>query len=188
MDGMNASGNQELVTEIFSVVVLYEDRETRDHVLNVSRHMALTIGEEIQLKFSWWRFDFLQDADLAEQAANAASHADMLLVSAHPGRGLPLAFTQWVETWLPRRFNQESLLVALIGSEKDSGEDAATEYLRGIAARAGMDYLSKAASSNSEAIKDSERGFGKRRETKTPPLLENIVKQSPPPSHWGINE
>src|SRR5438874_13214216 len=110
---MNASGTEHLTSEVFSVVVLYEDRETRDRVLNVSRHMALQVGDEIQLRFSWWRFDFLEDPKLAQQAANAASRADMLLVSAHPGRGLPLAFTEWIETWLPRRSDQESVLVAL---------------------------------------------------------------------------
>src|SRR5207253_10842362 len=96
--GMNTTSKDDLVPEVFSVVVLYEDRATRDRVLEVSRHMATQVGDEIQLKFSWWRFDFLQDPELAQQAANAASVADMLLVSAHPGRGLPMEFTQWIES------------------------------------------------------------------------------------------
>src|SRR5438876_4394498 len=113
---MSTTSKEHLMPEVFSVVVLYEDRQTRDRVLEVSRHMAIQVGDEIQLRFSWWRFDFLQDAGLAQQAADAATAADMLLVSAHPGRGLPMAFTQWVESWLPRRSYRDSLLVALIGS------------------------------------------------------------------------
>src|SRR2546423_13863279 len=104
---MNTASNEHLMPEAFSVVVLYQDRETRDRVLDVSRHMALQVGEEIQLKFSWWRFDFLQDPDLSQQAAQAASVADMLLVSAHPGQGLPVTLTQWIETWLPRRVHRD---------------------------------------------------------------------------------
>ncbi len=184
---MNATSTEHLMPEVFSVVVLYEDRETRDRVLDVSRHMEAQVGGEIQLRFSWWRFDFLADAELAQDAANAAATADMLLVSAHPGRGLPLTFTQWVEAWLPKRGSQESILVALIGSEHDSQDDAATQYLRVVATRARMDYLAKPLSPSSTTTRLSSTALSQRTEPKSP-VLEDFLRQPPPPSHWGINE
>jgi hypothetical protein len=184
---MNAIGKEHLMPEIFSAVVVYEDRATRDRVLDVSRHMEAQVGDEIELRFSWWRFDFLTDPKLAEQAATAASVADMLLVSAHPGRGLPGAFTQWVETWLPKRNYRESVLVALIGSEQDSPDNTALEYLRGIATRARMDYLAKPLplpAASFENLKDSKHEHSGARS----PVAEAIYKHPRPPSHWGINE
>ena len=184
---MNATNKEHLMPEIFSVVVVYEDRETRDRVLAVSSHMEAQVGDEVQLKFSWWRFDFLGEPKLAEQAANAASQADMLLVSAHPGRGLPLTFTQWVETWLPKRGYRESVLVALIGSERDSADDAATRYLRTIATRARMDYLARPLLL-SPAVSDDSRNTPTQRTETSMPVLEDMLKRPRPPSHWGINE
>ena len=182
---MDATNKEILAPEIFSVVVLYEDRETRDRVLNVSAHMEAQVGDEIALKFSWWRFDFLQDARLAEQATDAARVADMLVVSAHPGRALPEAFTQWIESWLPQRGYRESVLVALIGAEEDSMRDAASEYLREVATRARMDYLAKPLLAPSAAPDPLPGPPPKRSETKAPFLQERQVR---PPSHWGINE
>jgi len=184
---MNTTNKDDLVPEVFSVVVLYEDRETRDRVLEVSRHMAIQVGDEIQLKFSWWRFDFLQDPELAQQAANAASVADMLLVSAHPGRSLPLEFTQWIERWLPGRGYRESVLVALIGSGHDATDDAATEYLRGIATRARMDYLAQSGLSSPVTPQSREQTVPKRTESRTP-VSDSNLRQIAPSSHWGINE
>jgi hypothetical protein len=184
---MKVNGKGPLMPEVFSVVVLYEDRETRDRVLDVSRHMEAQMGDEIELKFLWWRFDFLENPRLAEQAAQAAILADMLLVSASPGRGLPVTFTQWVETWLPRRGYRESVLVALIDPEHDSANDTASEYLRGIALRARMDFLAKPllfASTTAEELQDS---LLQGSETRTP-VLPAILRQTRPPSHWGINE
>src|SRR5437899_3117434 len=106
---MDATNKEQLMPELFSVVVLYEDRATRDRALSVCHHMEAQVGDEIDFRFSWWRFDFLGASDLGEEAAKAALAADMLVVSAHPGRGLPMAFTQWVETWLPRRSYRESV-------------------------------------------------------------------------------
>ena len=181
---MNASTIENLVSEVFSAAVLYEDRETRNRVLEVGRHLQAKVGEEVELRFSWWRFDFLSEMRLAEQAAQAAMLADMLVISAHPGRGLPLVFTQWIEGWLPRRTQRESVLVALIGSPEDSSEDAACNYLQAIARRAGMDYLARPL----PLARNLADSLAKRAETTTP-LLENILKQAAPPhTHWGINE
>jgi hypothetical protein len=189
---MNSAGDKSLMPDPFSVLVLYEDRQTRDRVLASSRHLELQLGkeEDVELQFTWWKFSFLREPDLAEQAASSAMLADMLIISARAGRGLPLEFTTWVESWLPRRERRESVLVALIGSDHDSMEAvvAASEYLRGIAARAGMDYLARpllrpaaaAPAASADSLQD-------RAETNTP-VLEEVFKRVHPPSHWGINE
>ena len=182
---MNAISKDHLIPEIFSVVVLYEDRETRDRVLGVSRQMEGHVGAEVQLKFSWWKFDFLRDLQLAEQAARHSSLADMLIVSAHPGRSLPAAFTEWVETWLPKRSLRESVLVALTGSGPDPTEDSTTQYLRRIASRARMDYLAQPLI-GSGAVPGHLTDSARHRSVTNVPLPSDL--QIRPPSHWGINE
>jgi len=182
---MNAISKDHLIPEIFSVVVLYEDRETRDRVLGVSRQMEAQVGDEVQLKFSWWKFDFLRDLQLAEQAGHHSTMADMLIISAHPGRGLPVAFTQWIENWLPKRSLRESVLVALIGSSPDPTEDSTTQYLRRIASRARMDYLAQPLFGSANTPGDLTDSARHRSVTNVPLPSDLLIR---PPSHWGINE
>jgi len=183
---MDATNKDRVKPEVVSVVILYEDRKTRDRALDVCRHMQGQVGGEIEWKFSWWRFDFLQDSKLAEQAAEASSVGDLLVISAHPGGGLPDAFTRWVETWLPNKTHRESLLVALIGSEQDPQEDLACDYLRTIATRGKMDYLGSsllmARIPAGNAIQPLRSQSVERK--KSGPDPSRIM----PPSHWGINE
>jgi len=184
---MNAAGKEHLMPEKFSVAVIYEDLETRDRVLPVCRHVEARVGDEIGLKFSWWKFDLLRDSKLAEQATRAAIIADMIVVSPHSGRGLPLVFREWIESWLPRRGYRESVLVALIGSPGNDLKDAASHYLRGLAARARMSYLADPVmlpATASGALADSLF----KHAGKTIPILESILKVTRPPTHWGINE
>ena len=183
---MNATETEHLMPERLSVAVLYEDRDTRDRALAVCQHMEAEVGNEIQLSSSWWKFEFLRDAELSGEAANAATMADMLVVAAHPGRGLPSAFTEWIESWLPRRGPQDSVLVALIGPENDPVPDAAIEYLRGVANRARMDYVAKPllqAAAGSDKRTDPAVSEQARR-----PAASRAIKPVRPPSHWGINE
>jgi hypothetical protein len=183
---MNATETEPLLLENFSVAVVYEDREMRDRALAVCRHMEAQAGGEIEFSYSWWKFEFLQDSELSGEAANAATMADMLVVSAQAGRGLPSAFTEWVETWLPRRGQQESVLVALIDPQNDPMSDAAIEYLRGVANRGRMDYLAKPLVSPS-APSNQRTDTALSVQTRTPPPVDHL-KPVRPPSHWGINE
>lgn len=183
---MNGTDKENLAPGDFSVAVLYEDRETRDRALNVSRQMQSRVGDKIDLAFSWWRFDFLQDGKLAEQAAHAASVADMIVVASHPGKALPVSFSDWVEGWLPHRSHRESVLVAMTGSEGVSADHAATRYLREIAARAKMDYLAESVLLSSEEAQ--QKASPAKRPEKSPSTRPATLKPVRPPSHWGINE
>jgi len=183
---MSATETEHLMPERFAVAVFYEDRETRDRALAVCRHMEAQVGGEIDFSFSWWKFEFLQDSELSGQAANAATMADMLVVSAQAGRGLPAAFTEWIESWLPRRGQQEGVLAALIDAENDPMADAAIEYLRGVANRGRMDYLAKPLVPGSTPTSQrTNTALSVQTKTSHP---GNVAKQIHPPSHWGINE
>ena len=179
---MNGIGTERLMPETFSAVVLYEDRETRDRALSVCRHMAKQLGGEIELSFSWWKFGFLSDPKLGEQAANMALLADMLFVSARSGLGLPSTFTDWIESWLPKWGSKESVLVALIGWEHDTTENDASKYLRSLATRARMDYLAEPLLASAKPASELQNNLAEQLHPQafTPPIR--------PPSHWGINE
>jgi hypothetical protein len=184
---MDATSREEFTAEKFSAVVLYEDRLARDRALAISRSLESQVGDEVELQFSWWKFEFLRDPKLAEAAAHAATFADMLLVSARAGHGLPPFFNQWVETWLPRRRYREGALVALIGSGNEAVRETApaTEHLRAIARRGAMDFLAPPLALLGNISENLPESLRQRAETRTA-TLDAILNQPPPPSHFGI--
>jgi hypothetical protein len=174
------------------VTVLYEDTVARERALSLCHHLVRGFWAEIDFAFSWWRFRFLQDPDIAQAAAEAAAAADVLLVSAVRQDDPPDEVRQWVELWIPRR-SAEGVLFALLG------DDASTEvtasplrtYLQTVARRAGMDCLPRVGDEPWLSAPESVRRI-ENRALQGSRVLDDILRHwgSPPtlPSHWGINE
>jgi hypothetical protein len=176
------------VAETFSIVVVYEDSATRDRAIRVCDHVKAQV-KEVELKFSWWRFDFLSDPKLAELAAKAAARADMVIFSAHDGKALPPPVRDWIETWLPRRKQKDSALMALIGAAETRFNQStpARTYLHAVATRARMDYLPEPVLALPEEQFGSVDSILKRVETITP-VLRDILNHERIPTRWGLNE
>lgn len=175
--------------ENFSVVVMYADRATRERAIRVCDHMALELSREFDFDFSWWKFDYLRDAKVAKLGAAAAAQADMIIFSAHADGELPATVTSWIESWVSKRDDRPSALVALIGTMEDpqKGLTPAHFYLRNVAQRAKMDYLPHAMVPLSDAQYGSVESILRRAETTTP-FLQEILNHTAPTTHWGINE
>ncbi len=184
---VESANAQELPSSsVFSVTVSYEDTATRDRAIHVCDSMVADLGGDLEFDFSWWKFDYLGDAKLFEMAVQSATQADMVIFSARNSGEPPGLVKVWVESWITRRDLRPSALVGLIGLADETKRTSAAwhTYLFNTARRAGMDYLPQEAGNEGQFSLES---LLRRAETITP-FLEEILHQSHPPTHWGINE
>ena len=175
--------------DVCAVVVAYEDTATRDRAVLLCDHLVNKLWDDLDFELSWWKFDFLRDPQIAAEAAAAAGKADMVVFSAHAAQEFPPTVKTWVESWVANRDGRDSALVALIGMEEDltKGTSPIHIYLRDVAHRAKMDYLSDVPDAPSVGVDGSVGAIAQRAETVTS-VMERILQQASPPSHWGINE
>ena len=181
----------ELASEIkgdFSMVIAYDDLITRAPASKVCEPLLQQFGEEFDFQCTWWRYDFLKHPQLLAEAVEDAAHADVIIISAHADKGLPLAARDWIQKWAKRRLHQFSAVVALIGreegSEADSGETEA--YLRKLATDLNMDFFAKPftyarqGSTWKEGEGESQAGGSA--------IPAEYSDDAPDVQSWGINE
>jgi hypothetical protein len=172
-----------------AVVVTYEDKATRDRAMLLCDQLVQNLWEDIDLEFSWCKFDYLRDPRIATAATAAASRADLIIFSAHASSSLPPEVRNWIEAWTNQRQDREGALVALIeaASHPINGATPTHLYLRDVADRARMDYLSDLPEAVSVEFTRPFDAIMHRAVTVTP-VMERILHQISPYSHWGINE
>ena len=175
--------------EALSALVAYEDSITRNRAMRICDRLVQKFWKDFEFDFSWWRFDFLRDAELAQAAAAAAADSDLVVISAHGGRELPAPAQQWIESCLPRRGPGTCILVAMIGTADDQirGLTPIHVYLREVAQRANMDYLPQVVDAPLNELNTSIETISKRAE-KVTSLLDGILHRPTVPPRWGINE
>jgi hypothetical protein len=150
---------------------------------------------EIDFRFAWCRFRFLDDAPLAAAAAAEAARAELVLFVWSSEGDLPLAVRNWGDSWAEKRPARASALVALstARSVESAQELPASQYLRSLARRAGMDFLASREEGGFDSVPEVMRQM-ERRANDLSQVLENLLRRPLPPppppsiSHWGINE
>lgn len=170
-------------------VVVYDDQATRDRALRLCDELIRKFWLDLAVDFSWWRFDYLRDAHVASQAADAAVRADLVIFSTHGAKELPPPVRSWIDTWVNRTMNRPNALVALVGVADDGvkGLTPIHVYLREIARQAGMDYLSHVSDVSTIALDTSADGIA-RRAGEVTTLLDTMLHRPSIPPRWGINE
>ena len=166
-----------------SVVVVYEEEVTREVAVNFCDHLVERFWSRAGFDVSWWSFALLEDPGAAWQAAQKAIHADIIIFATRPEGEMPQRIREWIESWLGQREDREGAFVALI-DESGAGVGAGAGkqiYLRQVAHRAGMDYLTQVPQEISRAIPDSLEWCTERAGQVTN-VLEEILHQHPPPS------
>ena len=138
---------------------------------------------DLDFDFSWWRFDYLRDPQVAEEAAAAAAEADLIVASMHGSGDVPGEVQTWFEQWLPRRRAGGGLV--LIQNGEMEREPDTSSYLRSIATQANLDFLPLASHGHAYAASDEFRE-------------DDVVPDAPAnyedpgygyhSSGWGINE
>ena len=166
--------------ETWTVVVVYEDTTTRERAMAVCDQLVKRFWSKVEFEFSWWRQTYLADSNIAKAAAWSAANADLIVFSTHSDSELSAGLKAWVETWLEKRREREGALIGLIGTARDPKTDTASKhrYLRQIAERARMDYLSTELSAAPEAIADSIESIHQRADQITS-VLDEILSHTP---------
>lgn len=177
----------------WTVTVVYEDTGSRERALSLCHHLAQGFRAEIDFNFTWWRFRYLEDTDIAQAAAQAAAASDILLFSASSQHELPEHVQNWTELWLPLRTRADGVLLVL--TEDSDGTELSGSpifrFLRNVARRASMDCLPRLPDDPWTTPPPSVYEVQNRAVQGTR-ILDDILRHAPPvpqpPTHWGINE
>ena len=162
------------------VVVVYETSAIREHAVRFCERLAQENASTALSEMNWWSFHLLSDPVSANDAVQKAAGADVIVFAMKAGGDLPDEIKLWIEKWLNKRGEREGALFGLLAREEGPYEVAAFReiYLRNIALRAGMDYLSHAAPTASRAMPDSLDSFN-RRAGQVTSVLNNILHAHP---------
>jgi hypothetical protein len=175
----------------FDLLVAYDDVTTRNRALQLCDRLTKKLADDYDFKCTWWKFDHLRDATLREQAADAAAEANMIILSIHANKDLPISVKTWMETWLAREEHGKRALVTLIDRFPQQGEGFCPVqlYLQKVAHIGGMNFFSQPFDSPIEVPCYTLETITKRAETVTP-ILQQILNHRTAIPMWkfGINE
>ncbi len=173
----------------FDLVLTYEDTATRNQAMQLYDHLAQNLLDDYDFQCSWWRLGLLRDPVLLDQAGDAAADANMLILALRSGDALSESARKWIETWVPRKDDRKSALVALIGGNEpaDRAPSAVQLYLQRIARVAKMDFFAHTFDLESEKPRYSVDSITERARRVTP-VLDDILHTGAGVPRWGINE
>lgn len=164
-----------------AVVAVYEDHGNRQLLLQLSDSLSRKFKGALDFQFDWCRFKYLADPEIAMEAADKASRADLILL-APKSPELPVFVQGWFEDWLLHREADNGALVLVEPSPKRSERLTPLQsYLRMAAKRGSLDYVQL----DSPELLDRAKPAP---ELPAAPLQMDQLSQDNPPLHWGINE
>ncbi len=167
----------------WSVAVIYEDAGTREEAVVFCDQLIKKFWTECEFDVGWWSFANLREPGSAVDASQKAAEADMVVFATRPEGYMPLDVGAWVENWLGRRGEREGALVGLMAQGADPAGEMTDKhvYLRGVAHRGGMDYLTELPENLWHLIPDSLESVSERAGRVTSTLDEILHHHAPPP-------
>lgn len=169
----------------FGVVIAYEDFETGKHARKTYDFLADNLGKESRFTQSMWKFDVLAIPNLREMAVRDVSEADIVIISSHGGRELPVSVRAWIEHWIALGVRPLAL-VALFDCTASQSEGVRT-YLADVARRAGIEFFaqpeSQALAPGNTSVLSPSYLPGETAE-----VLSGAVQKGIHVPRWGINE
>jgi hypothetical protein len=164
---------------LFHVVIVYEDAAAATGAMQTWSFLKKQLEPDFELRVSMWKFDLLQNGEMQELAVNDALEANLIIVASHTGTTLPMEIESWVQLWASRKRDDSAALIALLDQSAHAQAKWATfDFLKGAAARAGMQFLPHVRYVQIEppapAAQGQRRPFGEA----TRPAREN----------WGLND
>ena len=144
---------------------MYENLESREQAISFCEAFTKQSGAAAVLGVSCFAFDSLSVPAKSAEAVKNAVQADLIVFAVTSAGDLPREVKLWTENWLGKRGEREGALVGLVsGDAANPCEIACLKevYLRHLAHRAGLDYLSHVPPMISREIPDSLDSFNQR--------------------------
>ena len=168
---------------LLNIVGVHQDNVTGEWATQVA-HNATQLVRDCSVRSTWWKIGGLSDPGVLRDAAQAATTADVLIVSIRAAAELPLALYRWVKAWLPRRLPLAGTLVALIGAPEPSGDSYRIgRYLQAVARRGLLEFLAREQRLPLEPPDFSMEEIAEQTSARTRSFSEIVGY-----SHWGLNE
>jgi hypothetical protein len=167
-----------------SVVILFEDAQTREKAVQFCDELVERFWARCEFRMTWLSFSALADPNAARDARAKARGADVIVVATRPEGPVPGVVRDWVERCLVNRTDREGTLAGLIDSGAILTGWTAEKHawLRSVAHRAGMDYLTEVPQEITRSIPNSLEAFSERAFQVTSLLDEILHKPLHPPS------
>ncbi len=124
------------------ITLVYDNFTSYSRAAPLCERAAHLLGEQA-LSIASWRICKLDHPDVLPEAVQAATEADVILVSLASGADLPIPLCVWIDAWLPRRCQRLGTLAALIGETEALclHPSRAEAYLQAVARRGDLDFL-----------------------------------------------
>ncbi len=167
-----------------SVLVLYENPAARERAVQCCEQLVGASELVPRPVVGWYSFEDLVVPANADAVILAAVPVDLVAFAVSSLGDFPDEIKVWMEHWLARRGDREGVLVGLILEDGGSSSGVACFkeiYLRHLAHRAGMDYLSHLPGQFVRPIPDSLDSFSQRAGRITPVLDEILHTHLVPP-------
>ncbi len=139
--------------------------------------------KKLAFDIGWWSYEMLRRAETAELAASRAATADLIIVASQSGEEPPFEIRSWLDSSLRQRGEREGTLAGLTPNSANpcEGPCLADIYLRSMAHRAGLDYLTQVPQNIYDPIPDSFEGKDDRA-CQVTSVLNEILHQHQPPA------
>ena len=183
---MNTGIEEQLTPEssdVCTIVVLYDGNATRARALTACDFLVNQFWKDVELKFHWWRTDFLCDSTLAMAASTNAVAADFLIVCLDSPQEIAPPLESWFESWLNERSGRDGALVDLTRNLGSFEELTLMQgFLREVSRRGSFDYLTTFQGDGWISRTDNQpaKDYFQR--------IDDILSEPRPPSHFGLNE
>jgi hypothetical protein len=123
------------------LLAAFEDSVTCTRVKDFCQGLSRDLGGRCKIIQHVWVFSTFRMKELQEIAAEEASVADLIIISAHQAESLPEEVKRWVDGWLEQKGARKPVLLALLDSIYDGVPSPIRAYLQGVAQRGGMEFL-----------------------------------------------
>lgn len=125
-----------------NISLVYEDTQTREWARETYERVAKLAARQ-GVQPTWWRLDNLGEPGVLAAAVSTAMRADVIVLAARAGEGMPLAFYTWINAWLPNRLRGGGILAGLLGKPERSSRRPGRvgEYLREVARQGRMSFV-----------------------------------------------
>jgi hypothetical protein len=135
---------------ILKTVLVHEDSITGLRAVNLIKRLTAKLEHLLGTEINpWdvcdriWRFEWLRNPQLWEEAVSRSATADVIIISAEDHTELPACVRSWIESVLPRIQGGQAILVALLEGHQIAGMGSLppARYLRQLAEHHGVDFL-----------------------------------------------